>query len=179
MNERTCVDWSLQCFHVQHNWQFRNSSKHNHPVQSVMSNSLWSHELQHSRSPCPSLTLRFMSNSCLLKLMSIQIVMPSNHFILCHPLLLLPSIFPCIAVFSNKSALCIRWPKYWSFSFSTGPSNKYSGLVSFRINWLDLLAVQRTLKSLPQHHSSKAPILRCSASFMVKLSHPYVTTAKP
>ena len=179
MNERTCVDWSLQCFHVQHNWKFRNSSKHNHPVQSVMSNSLWSHELQHSRSPCPSLTLRFMSNSCLLKLMSIQTVMPSNHFILCHPLLLLPSIFPCIAVFSNKSALCIRWPKYWSFSFSVCPFNEYSELVSFRINWLDLLAVQRTLKSLPQHHSSKAPILRCSASFMVKLSHPYVTTAKP
>ena len=99
-------------------------------------------------------------------------VMPSNHLILCHPLLLLPSIFPRIRVFSNESVLCIRWPKYWSFSFSISPSNEYLGLISFRMDWLDLLAVQGTLKNLMQHHSSKAAILRCSAFFMVQLSHP-------
>ena len=98
--------------------------------------------------------------------------------ILCHPLLLLPSIFPSIRVFSNESVLCIRWPKYWSFSFSISPSNEYSGLISCRMDWLDLLAVQGTLKSLLQHHSSKASILRCSAFFMVQLSHPYMTTGK-
>ena len=108
----------------------------------------------------------------LLKLMSIQLVMPSNHLILCHPLLLLPSIFPSIRVFSNESVLCIRWPKYWNFSFSISPSNEYSGLISFRMDWLDLLAVQGTLKSLLQHHSSKASILLCSAFFLVQLSHP-------
>ena len=112
------------------------------------------------------------------KPMSIESVMPSNHLILCHPLLLLPSIFPNIRVFSNESALRIRWPKYWSFSFSFSPSNEYSGLISFRIDWLDLLAVQGTLKSLLQHHSSKAPILWHSASFIVQLSHPYMTTGK-
>ena len=104
--------------------------------------------------------------------------MPSNHFILCHALLLLPSIFPSIRVFSNESVLHIRWPKYWSFSFSISPSNEYSGLSSFRIDLLDLLAVQGTLKSLLQHHSSKASILQCSAFFMVQLSHPYMTTGK-
>ena len=104
--------------------------------------------------------------------------MPSDYLILCHPLLLLPSIFPGIGVFSNKSVLCIRWPKYWSFSFSISPSNEYSGLISFRKDWLDLLAVQGTLKSLLQHHSSKASILPHSAFFMVQLSHPYVTTGK-
>ena len=104
--------------------------------------------------------------------------MPSNHFILCCPLLLLASIFPSIRVFSNESALHIRWPEYWSFSLSISPSNEYSGLISFRMDWLDLLAVQGTLKSLLQHHSSKASILRCSAFFMVHLSHPYVTTGK-
>ena len=104
--------------------------------------------------------------------------MPSNHLILCHPLLLLPSIFPSIRVFSNESIVCIRWPKYWSFSFSISPSNEYSGLISFRIDWFDLLAVQRTLKSLLQHHSSKASILQCSAFFIVQLSHPYMTTGK-
>ena len=104
--------------------------------------------------------------------------MPSNHLILCHPLLLPPSIFPSIRVFSNESVLNIRWPKYWSFSFNISPSNEYSGLVSFRMDWLDLLAVQGTLKSLLQHHSSKASILRCSALFIVQLSHPYVTTGK-
>ena len=110
--------------------------------------------------------------------MSIESVMPSNHLILCHPLLLLPSIFPSIRVFSNESVLHIRWPNYWSCSFSISPSNEYSELISFRIEWLDLLAVQETLKSLLQHHSSKASVLRCSAFFIVKLSHPYMTTGK-
>ena len=110
--------------------------------------------------------------------MSIESVMPSNHLILCHPLLLLPSIFPGIRVFSNESALHIRWPKYWSFSFSISPSSEYSGLISFRMDWLDLFEVQGTLKSLLQHHSSKASILQRSAFFMVQLSHPYMTTGK-
>ena len=110
--------------------------------------------------------------------MSIVLVMPSNHLILCHPLLLRPSIFPSIRVFSNESALHIRWPKYWSFSFSISPSNEHSGLISFRMDWMDLLAVQGTLKSLLQHHSSKASILWCSAFFIVQLSHPYMTTGK-
>ena len=113
----------------------------------------------------------------LLKLMSIESVMPPKHLILCHPLLQ-PSIFPSISVFSNESALCIKWPKYWSFSFSISPSNEYSGLVSFRIDWLVLLAVQGTLKSLLQHHSLKASILQCSAFFIVQISHPYMTTGK-
>ena len=112
------------------------------------------------------------------KLMSIALVMPSNHVILRHPLLLLPSVFPSISVFPNESALQIRWPKYWSFSFSISPSKEYSGLISFRIDWLDLLAVQGTLKSLLQHHSSKSPILQCSAFFIVQLSLPYMTTEK-
>ena len=111
----------------------------------------------------------------LLKLMSIESVMPSNHFILCRPLLLLPSVFPSIRVFSNESVLRIRWPKYCSFSFSNSPFNEYSGLISFRIDRLDLLAVQETLKNLLQHHSSKASVLLCSAFFMVQLSHPYMT----
>ena len=110
------------------------------------------------------------------KLMSIESVMPSNHLILCHPLLLLPSIFPSIRVFSNESALRIRWPKYWNFSLNISPSNEHSGLISFGMDWLDLLAVQGTLKSLLQHHSSKASILRLSAFFMVQCSHPYMTT---
>ena len=104
--------------------------------------------------------------------------MPSNHLILCHPLLLLPSIFPSIRVFSNESVLPIRWPKYWSYSFHISPSNEHPGLTSFRMDWLDLLAVQGTLKSLLQHHSSKASILQCSAFFIVQLSHPYMTTGK-
>ena len=112
------------------------------------------------------------------RLTSIESVVPSNHFILCRSLLLLPSIFPSIRVFSNESALCIRWPKYWNFSFNISPSNEYPGLISFRMNWLDLLAVQGTLKSLPQHHSSKASILRCSAFFMVQLSHLYMIPGK-
>ena len=110
--------------------------------------------------------------------MSIESVMPSNHLILCHPLLLLPSIFPSIRVFSNESALRIRWPKYWSFSFNISHSSEHPGLISFRIDWLDLLAVQGTLKSLLQHYSSKASILCCSAFFIVQLSHPYMTTGK-
>ena len=109
--------------------------------------------------------------------MSIESVMPSNHLILSRPLLFLPSIFPSIKVFSNESALCIRWPKYWSFSFNISPSNEHPGLISFRMDWLDLLAVQGTPKSF-QHHSSKASILRCSAFFTVQLSHPYMTTGK-
>ena len=110
--------------------------------------------------------------------MSIKSVMPSNHLILCHPLLLLPSIFPSIRVFSNESVLCIRWPNHWSFSFSFSPSKEYPGLISFRIDWFDLLAVPGTLKSLLQHHSSKASILRCSAYFIFQLSYPYMTTGK-
>ena len=114
----------------------------------------------------------------LLKLLSLKLVMPSNHLILCCPLLLLPSIFPSIRVFSNESVLHIRWPKDWSFSFGISPSSEYPGLISFRIDWLDLLDVQGTLKSLLQHHSSKASILRRSAFFTVQLSHPYMTTGK-
>ena len=113
-----------------------------------------------------------------LKPTSIESVMPSSHLILCRPLLLLPSIFPSITVFSNESVLCNRWPKYWNFSFSICPSNDYSGLISFRMDWLDLLAVQRTLKSLLQHPSSKASIFQCSVFFIVQLSHPYMTTGK-
>ena len=112
------------------------------------------------------------------KPMSIVSVMPSNHLIFCHPVLLLPSIVPSIRVFSNESALCIRWPKYWSFSFNISPSNEHPGLISFRMDWLDLLAVHGTLKSLLQHHSSKASILWCSAFFIVRLSHPSMTTGK-
>ena len=120
-----------------------------------------------------------MTNSwSLLKLMSTESVMPSNHLILCYPLLLPPSIFPSIRVFSNESVLRIRWPKYWSFTFSISPSNEYSGLISFRMDWLDLCAVQGTLKSLLQHHSSKASILLHSVFFIVQYSHPYTTTGK-
>ena len=123
-------------------------------------------------------SLSITNSWSLLKLMSIELVMPSNHLILCHPLLLLPSVFPSIRVYSNESVLHIRWPKYWSFSFSISPSNEYSGLISFRIGWFDLLAVQGTLRGLLQHHSSKASILRHSAFFMVQLSQPYMTTGK-
>ena len=123
-------------------------------------------------------SLSITNSQSLIKLMSIKSVMPSNHLILCHPLLLLLSIFPSIRVFSSESVLHIRWPKYWSFSFSISPSNKYSGLISFTIDWLDLFAVQGTLKSLLQHHSSKESILRHSAFFIVQLSHPYMTTRK-
>ena len=121
-------------------------------------------------------SLFFTNIRGLLKLMSIELVMPSNYLVLCYPFLLLLSIFPSIRVFSNELALHIRWPKYWSFSFSISPSNVYSGLIFFRIDWFDLLAVQGTLKSFLQHHSSEAAILRCSAFFIVQLSYPHLTT---
>ena len=121
-------------------------------------------------------SLSFTVSWSLPKLMSIELGMPSNHLILCRLLLLLPSIFPSIRVISNESVLHIRWPKYWRFNFNISPSNEHPGLISFRMDWLDLLAVQGTLKSLLQHHSSKASILQCSAFFMVQLSHPYMTT---
>ena len=126
----------------------------------------------------PGLPVHHKLPLSLLKLMPIESVMPSSHLILCCPLLLLPSIFPSIRVFSSESALRIRWPKYWSFSFSISPSNEHSGLISFRMDWLDLLTVQGTLKSLLQHHSSKASIFQYSAFFTVQLSHPYMTTGK-
>ena len=139
---------------------------------SVMSNSAtpWTAACQAS--------LSITNSWSLLKLMTIELVMPSEHLLLCHPLLLLPPIFPSIRFFSNESVLCIKWPKFWSFSFSISPSNEDSGLISFRINWLDHLAVQGTLKSLLQHCSSKASLLPTSAFFMVQLSHPYMTTGK-
>ena len=136
-----------------------------------MSDSLRPREPQHAR------LLSFIISQCLLKLMSIELVMPSNYLIFCRPLLLPPSIFPSITVFSNESALRIRWPKYWCFSFNISPSNEHPGLISFRMDWLDLLAVQGTLKSL-QQHTSKASVLWCSAFFTVQLSHPYTTTGK-
>jgi len=123
-------------------------------------------------------SLSITNSQSLPKLMAIESVMPSNHLIFCHPLLLLPSIIPSIRVFSNESVLHIRWPKYWSFSFNISPSNEHSGLISLRMHWFDLLAVQGTFKSLLQHHSSKASILWCSAFFIVQLSHPYRTTGK-
>ena len=123
-------------------------------------------------------SLSITNSWSLLKPLSIESVIPSNHLILCHPLLLPPSIFPSVRVFSNELTLRIRWPKYWSFSFNISPSNEYSGLISFRMDWLDLLAVQGALKNLLQHHSSKASILRCSAFFIVQLSHPYMITGK-
>ena len=134
-----------------------------------MSDSFKPHEPQHARPPCPSPTPGAYSNSC---------PFTSNHLILCRPLLLPSSIFLSIRVFSNESALLMRWPKYWSFSFSISPSSEYPGLISFRMDWLDLLAVQVTLKSLLQQRSSKASILQCSAFFIVQLSHPYMTTGK-
>ena len=123
-------------------------------------------------------SLSITNSQSLPKLMSIESVMPSNHLIFCYPLLLLPSVFPSSRVFSNELVLCIRWPKYWSFSFSISRSNEYSGLISFRMDWLALLAAQGTLKSLLQHHSSKPSIFQCSAFFMVQLSHPYTTNGK-
>ena len=132
---------------------------------SVVSDSLQPHGLQHARLPWS------ITNSwSLLRLMSVESVLPSNRLMHCHPLLLPPSVFPSIRVFSKVSVLCIRWPKYWSFSFSISPSSDYSGLISFMTDWLDLLAVQGTLKSLLQYHSSKASVLQCSASFIIQLS---------
>ena len=141
---------------------------------SVVSDTLRPPGLQHNRHPCPSPTPTACSNSC----PSHPLVMPSYHLIFCHPLLLLPSILPSIRVFSNELVLRIRWPKYWSFSFSISPSSEHPRLISFRMDWLDLLAVQGTLKSLLQHHSSKASILWHSAFFTVQLSYPYMTTGK-
>ena len=138
-----------------------------------MSDSLRPREPQHSRPPCPSPTHGVYSNSC-----ASSRLMPSSHLILCRPLLLLASIFPSFRVFSNESALHIRWPKYWSFSFNICPSKEHPGLISFRMDWLDLFAVQGTLKSLLQYHSSKASIHLSSAFFIVQLSHPYMTTGK-
>ena len=123
-------------------------------------------------------SLSITNSWSMLKLISIESVMPSNHLILCRSLILLPSVFPNMRIFSNESVLCIRWPKYCSFNLSISPSNEYLGLISFRIDWFDLLAVQGTLKSLLQHYSSKASILRCSAFFIIQLSHPYMTTGK-
>ena len=155
------------CFHPKYFW-FLNSIQFSSVTQSCPT--LWIASLQAS--------LSITNSRNLPKLMSIKSVIPSNHLILCHPLLLLPSIFPSIRVFSNESVLCIRWPKYWSFQLSTSPSNGYSGLISFRIDWFHLPGVQGTLKSLLQHHSSKASILQCSAFFIVQFSHPYMTTGK-
>ena len=132
-----------------------------------------------SRTAAHQASLSITNSQSLPKLMSAESVMPSNHHILCCPLLLLPSIFSSIRVFSNESALHIRWPKCWSFSFNISPSIEHSGLISYRMDWLDLLAVQGTLKSLLQHHSSKASIFLCSAFFIVQLSHPYIITGKP
>ena len=140
---------------------------------SVVLDSLWPHEPQHTR-PLLSIT----NSWSLLRLTSIESVMPSDNLIVCRPFVLLPSIFPSIRVFYNESVICIRWPNYWSFTFSISHSNEYLGLISFRMDWLGLLAVQRTLKSLLQHHNSKASILRSSAFFIVQLSHPYMTTGK-
>ena len=137
-----------------------------------MFNSLQPHGLQHARPPCPSPTPRVYPN------VSIELVMPSSNLILCRPLLPLPSVFPSIRVFSNESILHIRWPKNWSFHFNISPSNEHSGLLSFRMDWLNIFAVQGTLKSLLQHHSSKASIRQCSAFFIAQLSHPYMTTGK-
>ena len=140
---------------------------------SVVFDFLRPHGLRHARLPCPSLSPRVCSN------LPTESVKPSNHLIPCCPLLLLPSIFPSIRVFSNELALCIRWTKYWNFSFSISPSNEYSGLISFRIDWFNLLTVQGTLKGLLQHHNLKASILWCSAFFMVQLSHLCLTIGKP
>ena len=148
-------------------WQHLVPPEHSDFSHSVVSDSLQPHELQHGRPPCPSPTPSPP------KPMSIESVMPSSHLFLFHPFLLLPSIFPSIRLSSNESAVCIRWPKYWSFSFNISPSSEHLGLISFRMDWLDLLVVQGTLKGLLQHYSSKASILWCSAFFMVQLSHPY------
>ena len=150
------------------------SSAHSVAVQSLSHVQLFTTPWTEARQASPSITNTWR----LLKLMSTESVMPSNHLALCHLLLLLPSTFPSIKVFSNELALCIRCLTYWSFSFTISPSNEYSGLISFRIDWFNLLAVQGTLKSLLQHHSSKASILQCSAFFVVQLLHPYWTTGK-
>ena len=168
--ESSFMSHLLQCF-----WN-QSSSDGTHSVSSVqLLSCVWLFVTPWTAACQASLSIT--NSQSLLKLMCIASLMPSNHLILSHPLLL-PSIFPSIRVFSNELVLCIRWPKYWSFSFSIIPSNEYSGLISFRKDWLDLLTVQGTLKSLLQYHSSKASILRCLAFFIVQLSHPYMTTGK-
>ena len=157
-------------------WLFAGLNQIRHLKGAMMSNSLWLHGLCDSREACQT-SLSFTISHKLLRLMSIELVMSSNHLILCHPLLLLPSIFPSNKVFPNDSVFYTSWPKYWSFRFRFSPSNEYSELISFTIDWLDLLAVQGTLNSL-QHHSSKASILQRSAFLIVQLSHPYMTTGK-
>ena len=174
--------WTRSKWYIQPNSMWRDYSRAGSPgiILACVSVQLLSH-VQLFLTPWTAArwaSLSIISPQSLLKLMSIKSVMPSNHIMLSHPLLFLPSIFPSIGVFSNESVLCIRWPKYWSFSFSISSSNEYSGLTSFRRDWLDLLAVQGTLKSLLQHHSSKASILRCSAFFIVQLSHPHMTIGK-
>ena len=163
------LDWALLYFFFQGNCSLLSSVQF---CRSVMSDSLPAHGLQHTRLPCPSPTPGVYSNSCPLSQWCHSTISS------CRPLFLLPSIFPRIRVFYNESVLHIRWPKYWSFSFSISPSNEYSGLISFRMDWLDLLPVQGTLKSLLQHHGSRLSVLWCSALFIVQLSHPYMTTGK-
>ena len=178
INMRKMENWGkfMQCNSSQCNSKYVVNKEHiSLQFTSVMSDSSCSHGLQHAQASLPISHLQ-----SLLRLTCTESVMASIHLILClcRPLLLLPSIFPSIRVFSNESVLPISWPKHWSFSFSISPSNEYSGLISFRMSWLDLLAVQGTLKSLFQHHSSKASILQCSAFFIVQLSHPYMTSGK-
>ena len=167
-------NWKLQYPSIGYRSRRQKVSKHISSVQSLSRVQLF--EIQWTAGHHTSMSITTSQN--LHKLMSIEPMMPSNYLILCCPLLLLHSIFPSIRVFSNESVLHIRWPKYWSFSLSLSPFNEYSGLISFRIDWLELLAVQGTLKSLLQNHSLKASILQCSACFIVKLSHPYMTTGK-
>ena len=162
-----------QVRHPTGNWNDWEPARGSVQFSSVMSDSLRPHESQHARPPCPSPTARVHSNST-----SIESVMPSSHLILCHPLFLLPSIPPSIRVFSSESTLHMRWPKYWSFSFSINPSKEIPGLISFRMEWLDIVAVQGTLKRLLQHHTSKASILWRSAFFTIQLSHPYTDQRK-
>ena len=178
--KKNCTWWNLKRYEClsEHNghriekqWDVQKPRHQFSSVQSVMSDSLWPHESQHD-------SLSITNSWSSFKLMSIEPVMPSSHLILCRPLLLLPAISPSIRVFSNESTLRMRWPKYWSFSFSISPSDEHPGLISIRMDWLDLLTVQGTLKSLLQHHSSKASILQHSAFFTVPLSHPYMTTGK-
>ena len=164
---------SMDSERVGHSWVTSTQFSSVQFSRSVMSDSFRPHELQHTRPPCPSPTPGVYSNSC-----PFELVMPSNHLTLRRPHLLPPSIFPSIRVFSNKSVLHIRWPKYWTFNFTISPSNEHPGMISFRMDWLDLLAVQGTLKSLLQYHISKASILQCSAFLIVQLSHPHMTTGK-